>query len=114
LNIERSFYGTTTPIALTNVGPYGLTIRTEAGGRLGAPISAVIKGIEEPAFARVRKFTRVHAFVPDLIAVHAQSQFCRVEIIHNAITFLFYSGCARHQCFALPRSRFARFALTPS
>jgi hypothetical protein len=93
-NVQCSFYGTTTPVALTNVGPNGLAIRTETGGRLGAPISAVIKGVEELAFAGIREFAGVHAFVPDLIAVHAQSQFCRVEIIHNAITFLVYNGCA--------------------
>ena len=74
-------------MALTNVGTHRLAIRTKADGRFGTPISAVVKPIEELAFTGIREFTGVHPFVANLIAVHTQSEFCRVEIIHNAITF---------------------------
>jgi len=85
--MSLSFYGTTTPFTLTNIRPHGLAIRPKAGGRFGTPISPVIIGIEKLSFARIREFTGVHTFVADLIAVHAESKFCRVEIIHSKITF---------------------------
>jgi hypothetical protein len=85
--LSLSLQGTATTVALTDVGPHGLAIRTEADGRFGTPIGTVVKGIEELSFARIREFTGVHAFVTDLIAVDAEYEFCRVEIIHSKITF---------------------------
>jgi len=69
--LSFSFCGTTSSFAPTNVRPDGLAIRAKTRGRFGTPISTGIIGIEEPAFTGIREFTGVHAFVADLIAVHA-------------------------------------------
>ena len=78
---------------MTDIRADGITIRAESGSRFGAPVSACIDRIEEPAFAGIRKFTGVHAFVTDLVAMHAKSELWRVEI-HSVITF-------RHKVYAV-------------
>src|SRR2546425_13043482 len=76
---------TTGALPLADVGADRMTVGTESRGRFGAPVRTRVVGVEELALAGIRKFTGVHAFVADLVAMHAQSEVCRVEI-HKTIT----------------------------
>ena len=70
----------TAALTLADVRPDRLTIGSKPCHRFCAPVSVSVIRIEELAFAWIWKFSGVHAFVANFLAVHREIDFRRVEI----------------------------------